>query len=148
MTTTTPIALLLAALATGCSKPSTVQAQGDDGSLDAAANPVFAAATPPEGDIQAGSVAPPAPVVTEDPNIPLNESVVGAAPTPPDYAAPVAPPAQPVAEDQPPQPDPADTWVPGYWWWSPPLQRYVWISGAWRRPPPDVAWTPGVWTPV
>jgi hypothetical protein len=147
MTSTPPSALLvLGALLAGCSKPTpAAQAQGDDGSSDAAV--VFAASAAPD-DIQAGSVAPPAPVVAEDPNIPLHESVVGAPPTAPDYAAPVAPPEQPVAEDQPPQPDPADTWVPGYWWWSPPLARYVWVGGAWRRPPPDVAWSPGTWTPV
>jgi hypothetical protein len=114
---------------------------GDSSSADAE---LFAAAAP-EGDLAAGAeVPPPAPVVAEDPAIPVNEAVVGTAPIPPDYAAPVAPP-EPVVEDQPTQPEPDDVWIPGYWWWSVPLGRYVWVSGAWRRPPPEQVWTPGSW---
>ncbi len=26
-----------------------------------------------------------------------------------------------------------------------PLNRYVWVTGAWRRPPPDQVWSPGSW---
>ena len=36
-------------------------------------------------------------------------------------------------------------WVPGYWWWSTPLNRYVWVGGAWRNPPPIRHGTPGQW---
>jgi hypothetical protein len=26
-------------------------------------------------------------------------------------------------------------WVPGYWDWSPNGGRYIWVAGAWARPP-------------
>jgi hypothetical protein len=129
---------LVLASASGCHK---ADAQGDGG-IDAE---VVGAANP-EGDMVAGAeVAPPEPVVAADPDIPLNEAVVGTAPIPPDYSADIAPP-EPVFEDEPPRPEPDDAWVPGYWWWSRPLGRYVWVSGAWRRPPPDEVWFPGSWT--
>ncbi|HEX3345544.1 MAG TPA: hypothetical protein VHS09_13265, partial [Polyangiaceae bacterium] len=89
-------------------------------------------------------IAPPPPVVSGDPDIPLNEAVVGATPVPADYAAETAPPA-PVVEDQPPMPEAGNVWVPGYWWWSTSSHHYVWVSGAWRNPPPDQVWTPGQW---
>jgi hypothetical protein len=92
----------------------------------------------------AADLAPPAPVVAEDPNIPLHEAVVGTAPVPADYAADAAPPPA-VIEDRPPQPEPGEVWVQGYWWWSPPFGRYVWVAGAWRHPPPDQVWFPGAW---
>jgi hypothetical protein len=101
-------------------------------------------AEPVAASNSAGDLAPPAPVVAEDPNIPLNEAVVGTAPMPSDYAAATAPPPA-VVEDRPPQPEPNEAWVPGYWWWSPPLGRYVWVAGAWRLPPPDEVWFPGAW---
>jgi hypothetical protein len=105
---------------------------------------VVASAEPVDASNSAADLAPPAPVVAEDPNIPLHEAVVGTAPMPSDYAAAVAPPPA-VVEDRPPQPEPNEAWVPGYWWWSPPLGRYVWVAGAWRLPPPEEVWFPGAW---
>jgi hypothetical protein len=106
-------------------------------------------ATAPDSDPDAAAeVAPPDPVVAGDPDIPLNEAVVGTAPVAPDFAADTAPPAAPVVEDQPPRPEPDDAWIPGYWWWSRPFGRYVWVSGAWRHPPPDQSWSPGAWNLV
>jgi hypothetical protein len=90
------------------------------------------------------NVDPPAPVVAEDPSIPLNEAVVGAAPVDPEYHATAAPPEL-IVEDPPAKPNDTDVWIPGYWWWSGPLNRYVWITGAWRNPPPNVTWSPGSW---
>ncbi len=122
----------------GCHKTAQV-AQGDDA----------AAVTSTDVDADTftvAAVAPPDPLVAADPNIPLNEAVVGTTPQPVDYTADVAPPA-PVVEDQPTQPEQDDSWVPGYWWWSRPLARYVWVSGAWRHPPPDQMWNAGSWTP-
>ncbi|HEY1959857.1 MAG TPA: hypothetical protein VGH28_29820, partial [Polyangiaceae bacterium] len=87
-------------------------------------------------------------VVAQDPNIPVNEAVTGTPPLPADYTASIAPPTQPVAEDEPPRPEADDVWVPGYWWWSKPLGRYVWVGGAWRQPPPDQVWTSGRWNLV
>jgi len=89
-------------------------------------------------------VEPPAAVVAEDPEIPLNEAVVGSAPVPPDYFA-ADPPPDPVIEEEPARPNPDDVWIKGYWWWSRPLARYVWITGAWRHPPPEQVWYPGSW---
>ena len=122
--------MLLAFLA-GCNKTK---------AADAADADVAAA----DADGGTTEVTPPAPVVAGDPDIPLNEAVVGTAPVPADYAADTAPPA-PVTEEQPASPEQGDVWVPGYWWWSVPFHRYVWVSGAWRNPPPDQVWTPGNW---
>jgi len=105
-------------------------------------------ASPPASAVaQAETVPPPAAAVAEDPEIPLNEAVVGSAPVPDDYYATTAPPAA-VVEDAPSQPASEDIWVPGYWWWSNPLARYVWVGGAWRNPPPEQVWFPGSWTVI
>jgi len=121
---------MLLAFVPGCDK------KAQDAAPDAAAV---------AADLSASSeVTPPPPVVSGDPDIPLNEAVVGTTPVPADYAADVAPPA-PVVEDQPAMPEPGNVWVPGYWWWSTPFHRYVWVSGAWRNPPPEQVWTPGQW---
>jgi len=124
---------VLLAFSMGCEK------KAQDASADAEAASAAAAAPATSSE-----VAPPPPVVSGDPDIPLNEAVVGPAPVPADYAADVAPPAA-VTEEQPASPETGDVWVPGYWWWSVPFHRYVWVSGAWRNPPPDQAWTPGEW---
>ncbi len=33
------------------------------------------------------------------------------------------------------QPGPGYVWVPGYWDWDAPRGEYLWIAGAWTRPP-------------
>jgi hypothetical protein len=135
--------LLMASLVAvgGCKK----SVQSTDNSEASVA--MVAATAPDNVDLDAAvEVTPPAALVAADPNIPLNEAVVGAAPIPTDYTADTAPPT-PVVEQQPPSPEVDDTWVPGYWWWSRPLTRYVWVSGAWRHPPPDQVWFPGAWNP-
>ncbi|MGO9835049.1 MAG: hypothetical protein ACLP1X_12615 [Polyangiaceae bacterium] len=135
-------AVLALACVVGCNK---TKAQADDASADA--EMVGAAAPDSDAETFAAAEAPPAPLVAADPNIPLNEAVVGAAPVPTDYSAAIAPPA-PVVEDEPVRPEADDAWIPGYWWWSGPLDRYVWVSGAWRHPPPDQYWSPGAWNLV
>ncbi len=125
----------------GCNKTS----PKTDSAFAVDAEPVGIAVPETEADA-ATEVKPPSPVVAADPNIPLHEAVVGAAPVPADYSAIVAPPG-PVVEDEPPRPEPDETWIPGYWWWSGPLDRYVWVSGAWRRAPPDQVWFAGSWIP-
>ncbi len=138
-------ATLLLACAVGCKKND---AQANDAAAGDADGGMAGAEAPGiDPNLMAGAAAPPPAIVSADPNIPLNEAVVGAAPTSPDFSADAAPPA-PALEDPPARPDPADVWTPGYWWWSPPLVRYVWVSGAWRRPPPGQVWSPGSWNPV
>jgi hypothetical protein len=43
------------------------------------------------------------------------------------------------------RPDAGVVWVSGYWAWDDEANRYVWVSGVWRVPPPDKVWLPGRW---
>lgn len=58
--------------------------------------------------------------------------------------APDQPPHK-ITEHTPSQDDPQTIWMPGYWGWSQKHGQYLWVSGAWRRPPPDHQWIPGYW---
>jgi len=54
-----------------------------------------------------------------------------------------APPPLP-EEEQPSLSEDGALWTPGYWYWRD--QAYVWIGGAWARPPRvGVLWTPAYW---
>ena len=60
--------------------------------------------------------------------------------------APKEPP--PAIEELPPEFKPAGehvVWIPGYWTWDDESQDYLWMSGAWRAPPPRHRWVPGYW---
>jgi Domain of unknown function (DUF4124)/WXXGXW repeat (2 copies) len=47
-------------------------------------------------------------------------------------------------EDQPTLSQDGSLWAPGYWYWRD--QAYVWIPGAWVRPPQvGFLWTPAYW---
>jgi len=111
----------------------------------AAATAPAASAAPTASAAPDETVTPPAPVVSGDPDVPINEGIVGTTPLPADYFAETAPPA-PVIEDKPPPPQPSYAWVPGYWWWSRTSKHYAWVAGGWRNPPPEHIWTPGAWT--
>lgn len=50
-----------------------------------------------------------------------------------------------ITEEQPPRIDPKTIWIPGYWDWSYELNKYFWVSGIWRRPPPGHQWVQGRW---
>jgi len=39
-------------------------------------------------------------------------------------------------------------WIPGYWGWEPDEERFIWISGIWRRAPEEMIWNPGYWVEV
>src|SRR3974390_2371562 len=55
----------------------------------------------------------------------------------------VAPPEIPVYA-QPPVPEPAYIWTPGYWAWGD--DGYYWVPGTWVQPPEvGLLWTPGYW---
>lgn len=43
------------------------------------------------------------------------------------------------------RPDSGVVWISGYWAWDDEANRYVWVSGVWRVPPPDKTWLPGRW---
>jgi len=49
------------------------------------------------------------------------------------------------AEQQPTLSEDGELWTPGYWYWRNP--GYIWIPGAWVRPPQaGVLWTPPYWS--
>lgn len=67
----------------------------------------------------------------------------------PGMVVPKPPPAD--IKEQPPeyQPDGQNVqWFPGYWAWDEDRDDYIWISGAWRDPPPGKRWVPGYWAEV
>jgi hypothetical protein len=39
-------------------------------------------------------------------------------------------------------------WIRGYWDWDPAHKEYVWVTGAWRVPPPGKFWVEGFWRKV
>jgi hypothetical protein len=54
-------------------------------------------------------------------------------------------------EEMPPDQKPAGDnvqWLPGYWHFDEEADRFMWISGFWRQPPPGRVWVPGSWRPV
>jgi hypothetical protein len=72
------------------------------------------------------------------------------------FAAPTAhdPTPSTVVERQPPEPIEEEApdykpegaiWVPGYWDWDPSASNFLWVSGLWRVPPPDMRWVPPYW---
>ena len=70
--------------------------------------------------------------------------------------ADVEPQVAPVVPQQPPAPltelPPSQRpegenvrWIPGYWAWGAASNRFLWVSGVWRNPPPGRQWVPGHW---
>lgn len=39
-------------------------------------------------------------------------------------------------------------WIRGYWDWDPARREYLWVTGAWRVPPPGKFWVEGFWRKV
>lgn len=59
-------------------------------------------------------------------------------------------PPQPIRE-LPPRTIPQNQdylWIPGYWGWEPIEERFVWVSGIWRKAPEEMAWNPGYWANI
>ena len=60
-------------------------------------------------------------------------------------------PSQPphkITEQPPKQEDSQSLWIPGYWAWSSKYGQFLWVSGVWRRPPPEHHWIPGYWKKI
>lgn len=67
-------------------------------------------------------------------------------PSGPGMAVPKAPP--PPVPEVPPEERPAGDdieWIPGYWAWDADRNDFLWVSGVYRRVPPDRRWVPGHW---
>ena len=63
----------------------------------------------------------------------------------PGQVAPKEPP-KPIEEVPPAEKPQGDyTWIPGYWAWDQDRGNFIWVSGAWRIPPPGTTWVPGYW---
>ncbi|QDU27795.1 hypothetical protein ETAA8_28860 [Anatilimnocola aggregata] len=76
-----------------------------------------------------------------------------ASPTVADPAPGLIIPKQPPADikETPPEYQPEGDnvqWFPGYWSWDEDREDFIWISGAWRDPPPGRRWVPGYWAEV
>ena len=58
------------------------------------------------------------------------------------------PPPEPILELPPEDPPEGKglVWVPGYWAWSDEADKYVWVSGLYRKAPPGRTWVKGYWT--
>lgn len=57
-------------------------------------------------------------------------------------------PPPPITEVTPAHDDPESIWIPGYWGWSAKHGLFLWISGTWRRPPPEHQWISGYWKQI
>ncbi|HUG70486.1 MAG TPA: hypothetical protein VMM76_22240 [Pirellulaceae bacterium] len=65
----------------------------------------------------------------------------------PDLVVPKQPPA--LVDELPPEVKPEGEhvdWIPGYWGWDDEREDFIWISGVWRKTPPQQRWLPGYWT--
>jgi hypothetical protein len=55
-------------------------------------------------------------------------------------------PPKPIEELPPAEKPEGDyAWIPGYWAWDQDRTDFIWVSGAWRIPPPGTTWAPGYW---
>jgi hypothetical protein len=81
---------------------------------------------------------------------PVHEAFAATAEPP--AASPIVPkqPPDPVEEMPPDQKPEGDNvqWIPGYWHWDEEAERFIWVSGFWRQPPPGRVWVPGSWRQV
>ena len=81
---------------------------------------------------------------------PVHEAFATTAEAP--AAAPVVPkqPPEPIEELPPEQKPEGDNvqWLPGYWHWDEEGEKFIWVSGFWRQPPPGRVWVPGSWRAV
>lgn len=57
-------------------------------------------------------------------------------------------PPEPLDETPPNQHHSGSVWIPGYWMWDQQSEKYEWVCGIWRLPPPDHSWLSGYWLEV
>jgi hypothetical protein len=58
-------------------------------------------------------------------------------------------PPKPIEELPPAEKPQGDyAWIPGYWAWDHDRDNFIWVTGAWRIPPPSSTWVPGYWNQV
>jgi hypothetical protein len=63
----------------------------------------------------------------------------------PGAVVPKKPPAD--IDEEPPELRPEGAiWINGYWEWDAETEDFLWISGLWRVPPPEMRWVPPYWT--
>jgi hypothetical protein len=94
-----------------------------------------------------GDPAPP-PGVEVQPRGPVHEAFARPADVPPTGGPVVAAEPPALVPELPPEQKPGNPnaqWVPGYWSWDDEGNKYVWVSGCWRVPPPGRQWTAGSW---
>ena len=57
-------------------------------------------------------------------------------------------PPEPIEEEAPDYKPEGALWIPGYWEWDQAESNFLWVSGMWRVPPPEMRWIPTYWTEV
>jgi hypothetical protein len=89
-----------------------------------------------------------APVATSGP---VHEAFASAKPTslePPPLVEKAPP--RPLEEEIPNEKPEGENvqWIPGYWEYDGEANKFVWVSGVWRIPPPGRQWASGYWSEV
>jgi hypothetical protein len=66
----------------------------------------------------------------------------------PNRIVPQQPPADVPEQPAEYRPEGDYEWIPGYWEWDDDRDEFVWVTGVWRQPPPNMRWVPGYWNQV
>jgi WXXGXW repeat (2 copies) len=127
-------------------------------------------AIPLEATKSVDANVPPIPAAGVDPNdagdanaaasLDLGYSILMQGPVHEAFAAPIAndpsegtrihavAPPQPIQEKPPANTQAGDgtIWISGYWAWSDEANKYVWVSGLYRKSPPGRIWVAGYWS--
>ena len=66
----------------------------------------------------------------------------------PNRLVPKQPPADVPEQPAAYRPEGDYEWIPGYWEWDDDRDEFLWVTGVWRQPPPNMRWVPGYWNQV